>query len=276
MTVDRFMYPLVTKADRMLPFYIESIGDKLEQNHIIRPEGYPHYHWLHCVHGSGRFLIGGSEFLIDEGMAFLFNPHVSHEYYPVDEPWHTRWITFNGYAVCQVLDAMNINEWKVFRLPNMQSMDGFFERIYSALQTSDPYRNLQVSSLLYQFMVETANCTNMGSPDMSSHRYRQLIPVLSYIESNYHREITLEQLADILQVTPYHLCRLFKQVFNTRPFVYITGIRLKKAKELMLQSAGIPVKEIARMVGYNDTSYFCSQFREYEGMTPTQFKQMHG
>jgi AraC-like DNA-binding protein len=59
-----------------------------------------------------------------------------------------------------------------------------------------------------------------------------------------------------------------------RPFEYVTRYRLKCAKELLLNQNDYPIKTIAAMVGYNDTSYFCSTFREYEDCSPLEFKRM--
>ena len=101
----------------------------------------------------------------------------------------------------------------------------------------------------------------------------QLQTVTEYIENHYGICITLEDLSSIINVTPQHLCRLFKQAYNMRPFEYVTRYRLKCAKELLLNSNDYTVKTIAEMVGYNDTSYFCDTFKEYEGCSPLEFKK---
>jgi YesN/AraC family two-component response regulator len=61
-----------------------------------------------------------------------------------------------------------------------------------------------------------------------------------------------------------------------RPFEYLTGIRIQKAKEMLTGSGSFKLTEIARSSGYNDTSYFCAVFKEHEGVTPIEFRKLHG
>jgi AraC-like DNA-binding protein len=106
-------------------------------------------------------------------------------------------------------------------------------------------------------------------------KYLQLQPLLMFIEDHFNKSIALNDMAAITGVTPQHLCRLFKQSFNMRPFEYLTRYRLQKAKEILVSPENPALKEVASITGYNDTSYFCSVFRQYEGMTPVEFKKMH-
>ncbi|MNJ00150.1 Bifunctional transcriptional activator/DNA repair enzyme AdaA [compost metagenome] len=76
-------------------------------------------------------------------------------------------------------------------------------------------------------------------------------------------------------MTPQHTCLLFQQTLGMRPFAYLTRYRLRKAKELLLQEQ-LEVREIAKRVGYEDTSYFIKLFKRQEGVTPIRFRKIHG
>lgn len=273
--MNKAIFPLVTEEESKLPFYIKSIGGAVNQEHISRPSGYPEYHWLHCVNGKGILHIEGNEFIISENMGFFFHPGIAHEYYAISEPWETRWLTFNGYAVRQLLEVLKIKEWEVFCLSNRQTVEKLMERIYASAQSANAEKGFETSSLLYMFLLEIRNCIELGDSRQKYPKHKQLQPVISFIEQNYHENISLEDMSEILNVTPYHLCRLFKQAFDMRPFAYLTRFRIRKAKEMMMESGSEPVKEIASKVGYNDTSYFCAVFKEYEGLTPKEFRRMH-
>lgn len=103
----------------------------------------------------------------------------------------------------------------------------------------------------------------------------QLDPVITFLSENYDKNPSLLEMSEVIHVTPHYLCKLFQEVFKLRPFVYLTKIRLQKAKEFLMESDQLTIKCISERVGYNDISYFCAIFKEYEGITPTEFRKIH-
>lgn len=273
--MNRAIFPLLTEEVSKLPLYVKSIGGSDPQEHISRPSGYPDYHWLHCTSGKGRLLIGSKEYTISENMGFFFYPFVPHEYYTVSGPWTTHWLTFNGSNVPELLDALKLGTWTVFNLSDMHPLDRLLNDIYISAQVGNPSNGYETSALLYQFLIETRKYIITGDLKLRNDRHKQLQPVISYMEKNFCKNPTLEEMAELINVTSFHLCRLFKQTYNMRPFEYLNRYRLQKAKEMIIGREDITVKEVARRIGYNDASYFCSMFREYEGITPTEFRRMH-
>ena len=87
-------------------------------------------------------------------------------------------------------------------------------------------------------------------------------------------DVTLEELSKIAEFSPQYICRLFKECLNTRPFEYITKIRITKAKLLMLDT-DLSLSEIHNLVGYKDSSYFSAIFKRHEKMSPNDFRNMY-
>ena len=107
-----------------------------------------------------------------------------------------------------------------------------------------------------------------------SAKLNQLKPVINYIDTNYYKELTLVELAELIDLSPQYLCRLFKDCYAMRPFEYLAKRRIQKAK-LMLVQDKYTVNEIAQIVGYNDCSYFCSVFKKHEGISPAEFRAVN-
>lgn len=273
--MNKSAFPLVTQEEKKLPFYLRSVGGMENQDHISRPSGYPDYHWLHSTKGKGVLVIAGKEHFISEGMGFFFIPGISHEYYPFEEPWETHWITFNGYAVPSILEIIGLDSWGIYHITNMQQIEMQLSDIYAKAASTIPRKGFECSYLLYKFLIDLKNHMNTGESRTEYYKYNQIQPVITYLESHYSSNPTLDEMAALINVTPQHLCRLFKQTLNMRPFVYFNKFRIQKAKEIMLQPDCPAIKEITKKVGYNDTSYFCALFKEYEGVTPMEFKKMH-
>jgi AraC family transcriptional regulator, arabinose operon regulatory protein len=273
--MDQILFPLITEEEKKLPFIVMSVGVRENQEHIIRPEGYPQYHWLHCSKGSGRLLIGNKEFSISENMGFFFYPGIPHEYYAVTEPWQTHWITFDGYAVNDLLNLLGFNSYDIFYLAERNHIEKFLQDIFISASSQNTRHNFECSSLLYTFLLMGKTHMRREIDNGSHFYYHQLQSVITYIEDNYNKPLALEDMAAVINVTPQHLCRIFKKAYYLTPFVYLTKYRLKKAKECIVSLENPAIKEVALKVGYNDTSYFCAIFKEFEGVTPMKFKHMH-
>ncbi|MBC7325574.1 MAG: response regulator [Moorella sp. (in: Bacteria)] len=96
-----------------------------------------------------------------------------------------------------------------------------------------------------------------------------------FIEANFSRELTLEEVAQQVYLSPCYFSRLFKQVKGQNFIDYLTRVRLKAARELLLNT-NLPVAEIAERVGYRDARYFGQVFKKQEGYTPSTFRKIGG
>ena len=94
----------------------------------------------------------------------------------------------------------------------------------------------------------------------------------SYIQKNYVHEISLEEIAQHVAVSPYYFSKLFKQETGENFIDYLTQVRIEKAKE-MLRTTDLSMKMIARRVGYKDPNYFSRVFKKVTKMKPSDFKQ---
>lgn len=287
-------FPIITEDSAKLPFYITSIGYNDKQDNVDRPEGYPSYHWLHCTAGKGILEIGGNEHIIPESTGFILNPGVAHKYYALTGVWETKWLTFDGYAVQRLLKQLNIgSRYTVFEIHDIKRLEKFFNEIFFAGDPSNINNNIDgakdnvfissswqqnniCSYLLYKFLIELNSCIYNNKERLKTEKRFQLEPVLIYMKNNFNQNCSLEDYANIINITPQHLCRLFSQAFNMRPFEYLTGIRLQKAKLLLAGQSCLKLSEIARKSGFNDTSYFCAVFKKHEGITPVDFRKLHG
>ena len=94
---------------------------------------------------------------------------------------------------------------------------------------------------------------------------------IHYIESHYHEDLTLPQLAAEVNMSQYHFSRLFKKECGYSPYQYIMLIRMNQAMHL-LKSTTLPVKQVAQAVGYHSQSTFSTAFSSCAGLSPTKFR----
>ena len=94
--------------------------------------------------------------------------------------------------------------------------------------------------------------------------------LVDYIEENLAERISLAELAKLVRLSPYHVCRAFKESFGVPPHRYHTGRRIERAKAL-LAKPDCSVTEIGMAVGFSETSSFSAAFRKATGLTPTAY-----
>ncbi len=277
--MNELFLPIITKEEGMLPFILTSIGTRKNEQYICRPHGFPDYHWLHCVKGKGVLLVEERKYIIEEKTGFFFFPHVPHEYYNTNPsiPWETHFITFKGSAIPSLINLFEFGKFNIYTKLKTHYLEAILDEIYAKATSSNPFRGFECSYLLYKFIIELKNkVITTGVSKTRNTRYIRLQPVIDFIKNNYSKNPTLEDMASVINVTPRHMCRLFKQVLNISPFNYLTSYKMIKVREMLISSPNLPLKVISARAGFNSVSYFCTIFKEYEGITPLQFKKAHG
>jgi YesN/AraC family two-component response regulator len=99
--------------------------------------------------------------------------------------------------------------------------------------------------------------------------------VKRFIERNCYKKICLKDVSEIVCLSPKYLSRIFKQVSGENFNEYKIGVKIEKAKELLIKT-GYNVDQIADKLGYGNTGSFIKQFNKLAKCTPTEYrKKMH-
>lgn len=92
-----------------------------------------------------------------------------------------------------------------------------------------------------------------------------------YIAEHFNKELSLEEMAREVGISPYYLSKLFKESEGTGYIEYTTKLRMDYAKE-QLGATDRSIKEICHDAGYQDPNYFSRIFKKWTGMTPTEYR----
>ncbi len=95
---------------------------------------------------------------------------------------------------------------------------------------------------------------------------------LLYIGQRYKEELSMEQTAEHVNLSPYYFSKLFKLRTGENFSDYVTRLRIEEAKRLIAEGR-LSLKEICYEVGYKDPNYFSRVFKKAAGMTPTEYRQ---
>lgn len=103
-------------------------------------------------------------------------------------------------------------------------------------------------------------------------RIDRIKPVLEFIEANYSRGLSLEDLAAVAGMNPKYFCRVFRSLTHHSPVDYLNFYRIEQAAH-MLDSTELSVTEVGNRCGFWESSYFTKVFHKYKGVTPVQYRK---
>ena len=97
--------------------------------------------------------------------------------------------------------------------------------------------------------------------------------IVSYIQANYMKALTTDELSHLFGISRTHMTRCFKAYTGFAPHEYITQLRIYNAKYL-LKATDLSIDEISRQTGFSDSVYFIQVFKKIEGITPSKFRKI--
>ncbi len=271
-----YIFPTLTDRETKLPFYIVGIGCHHEQEHVNRPDGYPNYQWIQCHHGKGELALPSGIYKIIEGQGMLLYPNEPHEYYSLGGSWQVDWIIFDGSSIKAFFSQNPLNMSRVFYVSKPELILSKIRLAQTMAMSANPLKNIDCSILVYDILINLMKYISLEGTGSELQKNLRLKPIFEYIETNYNRPILLNDLSEVIHVSPQHLCTMFRKILGCRVFEYINNVRIQKSKELILAFSDRPINEIYQLVGFEDFSYFCSVFKKIEKASPTEFRIMHG
>jgi AraC family transcriptional regulator len=130
------------------------------------------------------------------------------------------------------------------------------------------YADAVAQSLVVHLAWRSAPPARRWSPALSR---QQVELITDYMHARMADNITVEDLAGIIDVSKFHFIRVFAATTGHTPYQYLRRIRMRAAAEL-LRTTGHPSSRIAAMCGYRSAGQFAAAFRRQYGVSPTDFR----
>lgn len=92
-----------------------------------------------------------------------------------------------------------------------------------------------------------------------------------YIRENYMNDLSMQDVARVMNYSEAYFCKLFKQCFSCNFTAYLARFRMEEAKKLLAQPIA-NIKDVGEAVGYSDSNYFAKVFKRYAGISPTEYR----
>lgn len=125
------------------------------------------------------------------------------------------------------------------------------------------------------FISKMKDAVSNMSTGTQDHTHYLIKKALDYIENNFSKDISLNEISEELNISSYYFSKLFKDETGEGFVEYLTRKRVERAKE-MLKDPERSIKEVGSECGYFDPNYFSRIFKKSTGMTPTEYKERVG
>jgi AraC-like DNA-binding protein len=147
----------------------------------------------------------------------------------------------------------------------------WFLRIHTRLEA--PTSHLERSSLLHDLLAQLVLSYATAPPTLPplGQEYGPIQRVRDYLHDHYADDVALEELARLVNLSAFHLNRIFSHTLGIPPHAYQIQVRIDHAKPLLAQ--GIPIKQVATQVGFFDQSHLTYHFKRLLGFTPGMYQR---
>ena len=245
-------------------------GVELYHAHISRYAFEPHTHEAFGIGaielGAERFRYRGSQYVAPVNSIVTMNPDELHTGEAATaDGWRYRMV----YLEPQMLEEVTgVRHWwfsEVVR-QDPQRSQRLCQLIYGLWHTDDP---LAQQGLLLD-VIDTFRPLAHHAPVIAeaTHRFER---VRDYLHDNYMHAVSLDELAQVASLSPYHFQRQFKAHFHVTPHQMLMAIRLWRAKAFLTH--GMPAAEVAAATGLTDQSHLTRAFTRRYGITPVRYQK---
>lgn len=223
---------------------------------------------LYVLDGEMILNENGAEITIGRDQFLFLDCYSKHTYY-TRRPCETVWLHFDGQNTRQLYEMTTERVGKVFSLYDPLPVTGKVARIFEAFKSRQPIREGQFSRWIYDMLMDIYLFAKLEGP--ATDRAAVIEEVTAYINDHFREDPSVEALAKIASLSPYHFIRVFKKETGMTPHEYIVDLKIRTAKYL-LKNTTIPVKDICFEAGFSGESVLCSTFKRITGYSPTAYR----
>jgi len=227
------------------------------------------FYLLYVVKGELLAFLEEGPTEIKEGSCLFFFPN-RHFHFKFDGVGINSyyWVHFTGNQAESTLNRFKIKHESLLNIGVHTKLINLFEKIASEMICREEDFPFYASTYLLQLLVEIKRFSEVPEKSNTPKKLKKSIEVL---HTNYHKPLSINDLAQIEELSPGRYRTLFHNMTGVSPKQYLTDIRMRHACELLCQTK-LTAEQIGKMVGYDDSLYFYRIFKKQNNITPTQYR----
>ncbi|MGF9976132.1 AraC family transcriptional regulator [Viridibacillus arvi] len=240
------------------------------------PAHFHEYYVIGFIEEGQRYLVcKGKEYVINPGDLLLFNPYDTHSCEQIDgKTLDYRCINVKQEIMEKVILGINGNKelpsFKQNVLYDSELVSNLRELHLKISQEESEFKKEELFLYLLEELIQSySDLTFLPQVSETSDEIKK---VCEFLEENYTKTITLNDLSELTGWSKYHLLRSFTKQKGISPYCYLETIRVNHAKKLLEQ--GIEPIEVTFLTGFCDQSHLTKFFKRLVGLTPKQYMRI--
>lgn len=285
---------------KVLPFKIPKTDDS---SFRVQVDRMPHFYDILHQHPESQitFIVSGHGTIIQgdyignfqAGDVYIFGANVPHVL-KSDAVYYGDESTEECHAICVFFDSESFGK-DFFELPEMRAVNDFMRKSTRGLKLSGDVKR-RVANILTEIedqdgitkIISLLNIFNVLSQsdeyqllskephniNVDESEGKRLNDIFQFTMKEYHRPITLDEVAEVANMTPSAFCRYFKQRTRKTYVSFLNELRVAHACKLLLNKE-INVTEVCYRSGFVNLSNFNRKFKSLTNHTPSQYQKVH-
>ncbi len=242
-------------------------------------EGSRHYLFYYIVSGDGSLRVqneteGEKIYSLSSGRGFLVDAERKERYQLLAKGnWEYAWIEFGGVLAGKYMNRAGLSDIQPLYIPEeAEQSEEILSCMLSLIRCREEYplRAVGHMYLLLDSLIRTSHFRRKKDMNLKCERY--VNRAVNYIEQNYFRPISVEELAKRCWLDRSYFGKVFKSVTGQSPQSFLISFRMEKAaEELMMRDT--PIGDVGAAVGYPNQLNFSRAFKGVYGISPREYRQ---
>lgn len=266
------------------------VDNKLHKSDTFRKLQAPDHRLFYIIDGSGTFTVQEKEFalkpsaaiIVQSGMEYIWNTEharfiainfdFTQDSDHIRTPFHP--IHSENFDKSSIIEQVNFDDIKILNqpvyIPKASFIEYTLQAMLSAYALKEPLTQELLSAYMKSVIIALAHSIHATISDGANTDTARKI--ISYIQQNYHKNITNADIAEAFHFNPSYANRVFKQSTGVSIHKFLIDYRINIAKEL-LRTQDTAVNSIALSVGFSDPINFMKYFKKTTGQTPSEYRK---
>ena len=279
--MDNFSFS-VFPNEELLDFRLFQAGwEQCKPLHSFGPFIRNHYLFHYVISGRGHMDATAADgstkrYDIEAGQGFLISPGQINTYFADQtHPWKYVWLEFDGLRAADYLHEAGLSAAQPIYRPSDPEQAKQLQEImlYIADHSRDSMLRLIGNLCLFLDALILSSSTRRASHETQLRDF-YVQEAISYMELNYGRELTVQEIAASCRLNRSYFSKLFKETKGCSPQEFLIRLRLSKAPDL-LRSTAMPIHEISAACGYPNQLNFSKAFKRNYGVSPRAWRSQN-
>jgi len=241
----------------------------MRPDYLLERRDFPYFAVEFVTEGRGTLELDGRRHLLAPGTVFAYGPGIRHTIRnDPQSPMRKYYVDFAGSAARPLLRRSALGQWKTLSVGDVPSLVDVFEDLAQEARGDDATTRSLCELRLRVLMLKIEQLAVSGRRD-TPRAFATYDRVRKYIESNFLRLSSMEEVARECHVSAVHVSRLFQRFNRNGAYHFLTRLKMNRAAEMLLEE-GLLVKVAAERMGYPDAFQFSRTFKRIYGVPPAR------